>query len=1609
MSQPTTSTGIGGDGLDGVTPTNPPASTSGLPASQYPPAAIPGQVQQQTQIPAIQQIPVSPVQAQTPTVVQPGSQQIPASMGQTPATQQIAQNTGQVPGQMQTPAVNTGQTPMQIPVVAPGQTPTQQQNPMNIGQTPVYQAGIATGQVPMNMQYTAATTSVPQFATQTTANPYQQYAQYGYVPMQQSIPQSMQQQPIPAQVPQMQPVITVTGSPWGRIDVGAFLKTCDTILPFDGRNWGQYRFSFSLLCKSFGLKGFLDDPAPWGTGYAYPVNDITLENEYNQLCIAVYNGIYKSCTEVIRYRIKQYADWNYPGAQTWSFLSKEYSSEKQMNQASILHQLQTLIMVPGQHEAYIAEKLRLRDCLFAIQHPIANVTFNSFLLEGVPDDWYVFKTSMRTQLRTILEEDLIGCIRDEDLRMQAQENPERIYAAKVPSRKITTTQGSSSNTQHESDNLHCTFCNKDGHTAAKCWNKPPYYCIRCKKTGHSIGSCTKGKKGETQDGKSSKGEPKHAKSAGKKKVNEQTLMVVPPPKEQAALEIGHYTIERALQTIKVEQLKGVEHEKGMWIMDSGATSHMTPHAHFFSEMRMPTTPKMVMTGSRELMQVTGIGTIRATSNKGVKLALQNVLLVPKLAASLLSLAKMLHLGVSSEAKGKSMKIYKGSETFLTFELKENLFQTCLQITEKVNAQLDQSFNVQNKKVIDEHATLNWHKRLGHMSQAYMKHLLKHELALGFPLSNVSDFTCDDCHRGKIIQQPYSKDVEKLPVTEKLGLVHIDICGPFPTSRHGYKYFAAITDDATRYRWLLLLRKKEEMFSKFSEWLPYAETQSEKKLKALRSDHGPEFTSYAFEDFLRSKGIDHQYSIAFHPPQNGVAERLNRTLEDKTRTMLITAKLPVGYWEYAMKYATWLINRSASSSLLNQKLTPYEAWTGKKASVAGVHTFGCMAVCYVPKIKRDHKLSPTGEWLLYLGMSEDHKAWLLVNPSNGKETEVRSAHFHENKYLKDWRSDNNMAIEETVVPFEKQETLPQPQRDFKSMYRSEVAPYALPEQEAEKSFVSLIIQEDEFSFYMDNLSALFTGELPPEPKTAEEALTGPYAEKWKEAMDSEIHTLLERGTWELTELPPGKKPVGVKWVFKVKTKVDGSLDKFKARLVAKGFTQIAGEDFYEIFAPVSDYTTARMLLAVAAVKRYAITQLDVKNAFLYGEIDANIYMKQPDGYHDGTTKVCKLVKALYGLKQSPRMWYYKLSAILEKNHFVRSIHDEALFINRKQPDKPVWCLIYVDDILMTSPSKDMLNETVEGLKGDLTLTTSDTLSQYLGMNLWQTDSGEICLSADKYVEKLEKKFDLTTGGRRAETPLPVAEPEGMEPVTAMTEFQYLSRVGSLLYAATCCRPDLQHAVSTVAQASKQRHQIHCFKLDRILKYMLQSRKTYLCYGTKGSDLTLRGYCDSSFGPTSKSDTNLRSSYGWVFTLGGSAISWAAKRFNSTSLNVCEAELMAIKEAFAQAIHLQALLKELGVDQDGPTNVHTDSKAAYDTAKSENFSKRLKHVTIARQWVREQLANGNVDVKLVRTFQQPADFFTKPLPASAFKTCCNLLGLKIPSKEDKSIEDEDQDNT
>ena len=195
------------------------------------------------------------------------------------------------------------------------------------------------------------------------------------------------QQYVPAQtMPAPSPETTYASSskPWGKPDIGAFLRGCAELTPFDGRNWGKYKFDFGLHNKSYGVKGFIDIPAPWGPGHAHPPAGDPLFNDYQQMSTAVFTGIYNSCSEVMKYKIKGCAETPYPASEAWQLLNHDHTSEKTMNASHLLYQLEIGKLKPGEAEQYLAEKLRLREGLFTMNHPLSTISFNHYLLEGLP-------------------------------------------------------------------------------------------------------------------------------------------------------------------------------------------------------------------------------------------------------------------------------------------------------------------------------------------------------------------------------------------------------------------------------------------------------------------------------------------------------------------------------------------------------------------------------------------------------------------------------------------------------------------------------------------------------------------------------------------------------------------------------------------------------------------------------------------------------------------------------------------------------------------------------------------------------------------------------------------------------------------------------------------------------------------------------------------------------------------------------------------------------------------------------------------------------------------------------------------------------------------------
>ncbi|CAI7903116.1 unnamed protein product [Closterium sp. NIES-53] len=359
--------------------------------------------------------------------------------------------------------------------------------------------------------------------------------------------------------------------------------------------------------------------------------------------------------------------------------------------------------------------------------------------------------------------------------------------------------------------------------------------------------------------------------------------------------------------------------------------------------------------------------------------------------------------------------------------------------------------------------------------------------------------------------------------------------------------------------------------------------------------------------------------------------------------------------------------------------------------------------------------------------------------------------------------------------------------------------------------SFMVGEDEESDYEECAFAFFSPvEMLGEPATLKEALESSDAEEWKKAMDSELKSIEENGTWELVEVPEGRKAITSKWLFKIKSDADGKIERYKSRLVAKGYQQKEKVDYKELFAPVVKPRTLRTLLAGAAIKGWVVKQMDVTTAFLNGVLEEEIFMAQPEGFDDGSGRVLRLKKSLYGLKQAPRQWYLKLRGVLEEIGFTPSTADHSLFM-LGEGEQRSFMVVYVDDILIFSPSSDV--------------------SFYLGLHI-ERDVEKRCMRVHqrKYLEALAANFGQSEG--HVATPFPcgfkcVKGPEE-ESVGEEEKRRFHSLVGSLMYAAVNTRPDVAFATGQLARVVQCPNEDQVAAGMRVAKYLGQTATVGLQY-------------------------------------------------------------------------------------------------------------------------------------------------------------------------------------
>jgi hypothetical protein len=436
----------------------------------------------------------------------------------------------------------------------------------------------------------------------------------------------------------------------------------------------------------------------------------------------------------------------------------------------------------------------------------------------------------------------------------------------------------------------------------------------------------------------------------------------------------------------------------------------------------------------------------------------------------------------------------------------------------------------------------------------------------------------------------------------------------------------------------------------------------------------------------------------------------------------------------------------------------------------------------------------------------------------------------------------------------------------------------------------------------------------------------------------MDTLWRNHTWDVVDRPTDSQIVDSKWVCKIKRLSDRFVDQFKARLVAKEISQIQEQDYDETFGPVLPFDCLRLLLSIVAAHGFVPQQLDVKAAFLYGELKEAIYMRLPEGYRDGN-KVAHLKRCIYRLRQSRRESCAYLTTHLRGHRIEISNCDPCVL--RHKSDQ-FYIGVYVDDLTLYGPPGHLMDTTVLALETEFEVTNIGKLHWLLGIQItFNRDSIELLQEA--LANKILERFQINDSDPRLLSIDPNTRLTKEDSVLEAEEHRrYQSIIGSCMYFITCTRPDLAYPVSYLAQFRATPSKSHLMAAKRLLLYIKITKDLTLSFPwSDTSEITVEGYSHSDYGNCL--DTR-QSISGNLFRLNNSTIFWRSKKQKSVETSTCEAEYMALALATKQWIWLTNAFEELNVLVTN-TTMFCDMKAIIDIAYNHKISDRSKHIDIA----------------------------------------------------------------
>ncbi|PKU80787.1 Retrovirus-related Pol polyprotein from transposon TNT 1-94 [Dendrobium catenatum] len=1297
-------------------------------------------------------------------------------------------------------------------------------------------------------------------------------------------------------------------------------------------NYPLWKSQILKIFKANGFDKFLDSTIPPPDPVIHPADGSNANNNAGSKWILIDQNLAAALCSTISPSVLPHVSNLATTAEIWSVLEHRFQATNRSKVIQLKNTLHHISLKNQTMTQYLSEIKSLVDQITAAGSTVDDEDVVLYILQGLPNSYQSFKTSIRTMLHPVSLDSLYSLLISEEIHVSSdvaketalQESKMAFYTYRGGRGRRSRGRQQSSGNEHpprpnENTQVSCQICLKRGHSAPNCWHR----------------------------------------------LNTQ---YIPSTSSQS---------KKALLTTN-------DNASSSWFLDSGASSHLSNSLENLNIANPYHGHESVTVGDGRSVNIShsGDGLLPTPSRK---LVLSQIFHSPSFQFNLISISQLIkdnRISIIFDKFGFTIKDSTTHQVLLQGPCKNGLYAIPATTKRTTTHALSAAAGL----------TSIWHQRLGHPNSRTTASISASNPHLQI---NRKLFSCSICNAAKCHKLVFPKSIHRSKRILELIHTDVWGPAPV-VSVHGFRYYVLFLDDFSHFVWIFPMRTKDEVTNIFISFKTCIEKFTSQSIRMLRSDGGTEFINDKLRQFLVTHGINHQISCPYTPEQNGAAERKHRHLIETTRTLLSTASVPYIYWPEAVATAAYLINRMPSKTIHNCTPFELIYHTKPDYSNLRVFGCECFPLLpshkrhkFQPKATSSIFLGYSDQHKGYKCLDSQTKRIIIsrhttfiedsfpfskqsCSPPISVNPDIPPALLLPNSVLipsSHQSSNKNQTLPNVSSIPVTQNSSPLPTSSCPVFNDSITIPAPVHHLMVTRMRTGSLkpIQRMNLTHHTTVSNLSFT------PTCYTEAIKYP---EWRSAMAAEFFALQRQGTWSLIPRPSSNPVIGCKWTYRLKYHADGSIAKHKARLVALGNNQEFGLDYTETFSPVAKLPTIRILLTVAIHHQWSVQQLDVANAFLHGILPEKVFMTQPKGFEDASHPdyVCLLHKAIYGLKQAPRQWYNTLTEHLLSLGFAHSKADPSLFLYNSNGIL-LFLLIYVDDILITGNDNNTISAMIHKLSKKFDMKKLGEVNEFLGIqikrmpNCFFLSQTPYALSILQQAQMSDCKPLSNPNCTRLPDNIPM-DPEFSDPIL------YRRIIGSLQYL-TLTRPDLAFSINQLSQNMHNPMPSHFYMLQRTLRYI----KGTLEFGIPiiKSNLLLHSYSDADWA----GDPHTRKSIsGYCSFLGQNLISWTVKKQSTVARSSTESEYRSLAALTADVIWLRRILAEFGISPDQPTDMHCDNTSAIALANNPVFHARTKHIEIDQKFVRDQIINNNIRLLPISTIDQVADILTKPLSTKRF---------------------------